>query len=156
MVVVGVSCQMMLVVVMMLFGMKLIVIVLHVDVGLIIRCKDTILSSPVQSLMLVIIPNRSLGRLFNQFLVFMSVYAISAFLLASCPRRCLAVAERYSLDAFLNFASDVANLLETNANLPETLMTDLGLFMLTFYFILSFRGNHVGITRESSRNRCKK
>lgn len=52
-VVVGVSCQMMLVVVMMLFGMKLIVIVLHVDVGLIIRCKDTTLSSPVQSLMLV-------------------------------------------------------------------------------------------------------
>ena len=52
-VVVGVSCQMMLVVVMMLFGMKLIVIVLHVVIDLIIQCKDTTLSSPVQSLMLV-------------------------------------------------------------------------------------------------------
>ena len=48
----------------------------------------------------------------------MSVYSISAFLSASCPHRCLAVA-RYA------FASDAANLLETNiasdaANLLET------------------------------------
>jgi hypothetical protein len=41
----------------------------------------------------------------------MSVYAISAFLSASFPHRCLAVA-RYA------FASDATNLLETNANLP--------------------------------------
>ena len=40
----------------------------------------------------------------------MSVYAISAFLPASCPHPCLAVA-RYG------FASDEANLLETNTNL---------------------------------------
>ena len=53
MVVVGVSCQMMLVVVMMLFGMKLIVIVLHVVIDLIIQCKDTTTFSPLQSLMLV-------------------------------------------------------------------------------------------------------
>ncbi len=56
-------------------------------------------------------PNRSLVRLFNQFLFFMSLYAISAFLSASCPHRCFAV-PRYA------FASDEANLLETNANLP--------------------------------------
>jgi hypothetical protein len=64
----------------------------------------------------------------------MSVYAISAFLLASCPRRCLAVA-RYGLTSltllllgivsklplhslYATFDSDVTNLLETNANLP--------------------------------------
>ena len=52
MVVVGVSCQMMLVVVMMLFGMKLIVIVLHVVIDLIIQCKDTTTYSPLQSLLL--------------------------------------------------------------------------------------------------------
>ena len=52
-VVVGVSCQMMLVVVMMLFGMKLIVTVLHVVIDLIIQCKDTTTFSPLQSLMLV-------------------------------------------------------------------------------------------------------
>ena len=40
----------------------------------------------------------------------MSVYDISASLPASCPHPCLAVA-RYV------FASDVANPLETNANL---------------------------------------
>ena len=51
-VVVGVSCQMMLVVVMMLFGMKLIVIVLHVVIDLIIQCKDTTTYSPLQSLLL--------------------------------------------------------------------------------------------------------
>ena len=49
----------------------------------------------------------------------MSVYAISAFLSASCPHFCLAVA-RYAFD------SNEANLLETNANLAQTLMTDLG------------------------------
>ena len=32
---------------------------------------------------------------------------------ASCPHPCLAVAERHSLDAFLTFASDVDNLLES-------------------------------------------
>ena len=42
---------------------------------------------------------------------FRSVYAISAFLLASWPHPCLAVA-RYA------FASDVTNLLRTNTNLP--------------------------------------
>ena len=41
---------------------------------------------------------------------FRSLYAISAFLSASCPHPCLAVA-RYA------FASDMANLLETNTNL---------------------------------------
>ncbi len=40
----------------------------------------------------------------------MSIYAIYAFLSASCPHPCLAVA-RYA------FASDAANLLETNINL---------------------------------------
>ncbi len=44
-------------------------------------------------------------------LFFWSVYAISAFLSASCPHPCLAVA-RYVFD------SDAANLLETNTNLP--------------------------------------
>ena len=43
----------------------------------------------------------------------MSVYAISAFLSASWSHPCLAVAERHSLDAFLTFASDAANLLES-------------------------------------------
>lgn len=43
---------MMLVVVMMLFGMKLIVIVLHVVIDLIIQCKDTTTYSPLQSLLL--------------------------------------------------------------------------------------------------------
>jgi hypothetical protein len=63
-------------------------------------------------------PNRSLGRFFNPFHFFRSVYAISAFLPASSPHPCLAVAEGHSLDAFLTFASDVANLLGTNTNLP--------------------------------------
>ena len=49
---------------------------------------------------------------------FKSVYVISAFLSASCLRPYLAVAERHSLDAFLTFASDATNLLETNTNLP--------------------------------------
>ena len=58
----------------------------------------------------VLNPNRSLGRLFNPFHFFRSVYAISAFLSASWPHPCLAVA-RYV------FASDEANLLGTNTNL---------------------------------------
>ena len=53
MVVVGVSGKMMLVVGVMLFGMGLIIIVLHIVIDLKIQCKDTTLSSPVQSLMLV-------------------------------------------------------------------------------------------------------
>ena len=48
----------------------------------------------------------------------MSVYAISAFLSASSPHSCLAVA-RYAFD------SNEANQLEINANLAQTLMTDL-------------------------------
>ena len=52
-VVVGVSGKMMLVVGVMLFGMGLIIIVLHIVIDLKIQCKDTTLSSPVQSLMLV-------------------------------------------------------------------------------------------------------
>ena len=59
---------------------------------------------------MILNPNRSLGRLFNPFHFFRSVNAISAFLSASCPHLCLAVA-RY------DFASDAANLLETNTNL---------------------------------------
>ena len=85
----------------------------------------------------VFIPNRSFGRLLYPFTLFqvclchiniypksvirltlisflaffMSVYAISAFLSASCPHPCLAVA-RYAFD------KDAANLLETNTNLP--------------------------------------
>ena len=47
-----------------------------------------------------------------------SVHAISAFLSASCPHPCLDVA-RYA------FASDAPNLLETNTNLAQTLMSDL-------------------------------
>ena len=50
-VVVGVSGKMMLVVGVMLFGMGLIIIVLHSVIDLKIQCKDTTLSSPVQSLM---------------------------------------------------------------------------------------------------------
>ncbi len=49
----------------------------------------------------------------------MSIYVISAFLSASCPHPCLDVA-RYA------FASDVTNLLGTNTNLTQILMTDLG------------------------------
>ena len=56
-------------------------------------------------------PNRSLGRHFNLFHFFRSVYGISAFLPASCPHPCLAVA-RY------DFASDATNMLGTNTNLP--------------------------------------
>ena len=65
---------------------------------------------------------------------FRSVYAISAFLLASWPHPCLAVA-RYALTSltllwlgienefsllslYATFASDVSNLLRTNTNLP--------------------------------------
>ncbi|MBR6981370.1 MAG: hypothetical protein IKH88_16260, partial [Prevotella sp.] len=64
---------------------------------------------------------------------FRSLYAISAFLSASCPHPCLAVA-RYALTSltllwlgraselsllslYATFDSDAANLLETNTNL---------------------------------------
>ena len=56
-------------------------------------------------------PKSVIRPTFIPFLAFLgSVYAISAFLSASCPHHCLAVA-RYV------FASDAANLLETNTNL---------------------------------------
>lgn len=58
-------------------------------------------------------------RLDYLFLILRSVYAISAFLMASWPYPCLSVAERHSLDAFLNltsltFASQTFLLLDKN------------------------------------------
>jgi hypothetical protein len=79
-------------------------------------------------------PNRSLDRLyiFSSFLL--SVFAISAFFSASCPHPCLAIAryvltsltllwlgrasELSLLSLYATVASDAANLLKTNTNLP--------------------------------------
>jgi len=47
-----------------------------------------------------------------------TLYSISAFLPASCPHRCLVV-------ACYDFASDAVNMLETNSNLAQILMTDM-------------------------------
>ena len=74
--------------------------------------------------MFLLTQNRSFGRLLYSFCLFMSLYAISAFLSASCPHPCLAVAlfsaslSKPSTGCFLHaFASDAAKLLETNTNL---------------------------------------